>query len=175
MIKPVFQSEIINITFKIHSFRRYGEPKLPKPKELKGIKQLCSIDYINKKCKCPIFKQNNNVWIKHKDYFSPCLKVKTEDLGKPLNYIATKYIDKNTSKKFLYSDAWGSIVLRQEAWIVIENLIKEIRLNKSPIKIVQEILRQQEKLHNFDKYELCCTDMERFWEALVYQLIKINI
>lgn len=32
--------------FKVYSLRKYGQPKLPKPIELKGIKQLLSVDYI---------------------------------------------------------------------------------------------------------------------------------
>ena len=44
-----------NLQFIQYSVRFYGQPKLPKPKELKGIKQIFSIDYIPTKCKCPIY------------------------------------------------------------------------------------------------------------------------
>lgn len=39
----------------IYSHRYYGEPKLSRPKQLKNIKQLCSVNFIPKKYKTPIF------------------------------------------------------------------------------------------------------------------------
>jgi len=159
-----------NLEFIIHSFRKYGQPKLAKPKELKGIKQAFSIEYMTKKCKCPVFIKDDDVWIKHRDYFSPAMKVNFEDTGTSLNYRANKYLGKNINSKFLYDDTWGEIVERQEAWIVIKNLIKEIKSGKFQLDIVKDILRQQEKIHRFDEYELDSSDMARFWEKLVMEL-----
>lgn len=68
------------LKFEVVSFRKYGEPKLTKPKELKGIKQFDSVDYIPKKCKCQIFIKDNDVFIKHNDYFSPILEDTDESL-----------------------------------------------------------------------------------------------
>lgn len=165
-----------NIEFKVYSFRRFGEPRLSKPKELKGIKQAFSIDYIPKKCKCPVFVNAQDVWVKHRDYFSPSyisMQNDPDDLGKPLSYLVKKYLDKDMAQKFAYSDAWGDIIARQEAWLVIKNLVNEIEGGMFPPDIVNEIREQQEKIHSMEQYDLCCTDMERFWEKVVLSLSDI--
>lgn len=169
-IRRLFHKEPINIKCNIHSFRKYGQPKLDKPKELKGIKQALSVDYIPNKCKCQVFVLGDDVWVKHGDYFSPSMKV--EEIGAPLDYLVNKYTDKTKGKKFVYGDAWGDIIERQEAWIRIDNLMSEINSGKFELDIVNEIRSQQEKYHGFDEYELCCSDMERFWEKLVNGLKK---
>lgn len=158
--------------YKIHSFRRYGEPKLKKPKILSGIQQAFSVDYIPGKCRCQVFIKGEDVWIKHKDYFSETYEPTMEELGMPLNYYAEKFLGKDRPKKFAYEDAWGAVVLRNEAWIVIEGLMKEIKSGRFQLDIVREIREQQERLHEFEKYELVSTEMERFWERLVAELCK---
>lgn len=161
------------VTFSLHSFRKHGQPKLPKPKELRGIAPIFSIDYIPKKCRCRVFVKDVDVWVKHRDYFSPPLKVDAEDLGKPLGYLANKYLDKKTAGKFVYEDAWGAIVLRQEAWVRVNNLVNRVITAKNGFSlslIWDEIRSQQEKYHKFKPFELCCTDMERFWENVVMKL-----
>jgi len=50
--------------------------------------------------------------------------------------------------------------------------MKEIKSGRFQLDIVREIREQQERLHGFEKYELVSTDMERFWEKLVYTLKK---
>ena len=150
----------------------YGEPKLAKPKELKGIKQSFSVDYIFKKCKCPVFILNNDVWIQHKDYFSPSMKLPIEDQGMPLGVLAKKYLNKNKGNKFLYPDSWGDIVLRSEAWILVKNLIHTIKQDEFELNILNDIIRQQEKVCKFEEYDLCCSDMERFWEKVIKECKK---
>lgn len=169
-IKKLFQKEPVNIKFKVYSFRRYGQPKLPKPTELKGIKQLLSVDYIINKCRCQVFIKDNDIWVKHRDYFSPSFIPPVEDIGKPLDYILEKYFNMGMKKKIVYSDNWSDVVLRSEAWIVVENLIAVIKNNIFELDILKEIVRQQEKIHGFKKYDLCCTDMERFWEKVIREV-----
>lgn len=159
--------------FEVYSLRMYGEPKLIKPKELKGIKQTMSIEYIHKKCRCPIFILGDDVWVQHNDYFSESMKLPSEDMGMPLGYVAKKYIGKDKRQKFVYSDAWGSIVLRNQAWICIHNLLKHIQGNRFQLDIINDIREQQERLHGFNEYDLCSTDMERFWEKVVNELYSI--
>lgn len=161
------------ITFSIHSARVYGQPKLTKPKELKGVKQILSVDYIPRKCRCPVFIKDDDVWVKHNDYFSQVMRTATDDIGTPMVYRAKKYLRQERKKKFIYDDNWASIVLRNEAWLRIENLHKQIKEGKFQLDIVRDIREQQEKAHGFDECELCCTDMERFWERLVMELVKI--
>lgn len=171
-LKRLFTSPI-NIRFILHSFRRFGEPKIKKPKELRGIKRIFSIDYIPKKCKCQVFIKNNDVWIKHRDYFSEGYTPTIEELGMPLNYFAEKFMDKNRPKKFIYDDAWGAVIFRNEAWLKIENLVHEIKSGKFELDIVNEIREQQERIHELNKYELCCSDMERFWEKVIRELLLL--
>lgn len=154
-----------------YSFRKYGQPKLSKPKELKGIKQVFSINY-NAKCKCQIFIKDNNVWIKHRDYFSPLIKNDVKDIGTPLSYRVEKYLGKKVTEKFIYADTWGDIVLRSEAWICIKNLLYRLKVNESEIGILEQILRQQEKLYDFHYNELEIGDMSRFWEDVIKKCIK---
>lgn len=156
------------LEFNIYSFRKHGQSKLDKPKELKGIKQSLSIDYIPKKCRCQIFIKDDDVWVKHGDYFSPSMQV--EEIGAPLDYLVNKYTSRTKGKKFIYGDAWGSIVERQEAWICIYNMLSEIRSGSFELDIINEICRQQERYHGFKDLELCCTDMERFWGKVVVEL-----
>ena len=154
----------------LHYPRFYGEPKLKKPKELKNIKQVFAVDYIPKKCTCGVFIKGNDVWIKHRDYFSGTMKLPAEDVGRPLGYLANKYCNVVKREKFAYPDAWGSIVLRNEAWILLQNLVLDIRAGVFALDIVNDICRQQETVCDFDEYELVCTPMERFWEKVVHQL-----
>lgn len=152
--------------------RFYGEPKLSKPKELKGIKQSFSIDYIPKKCRCQCFIKDDDVWVKHKDYFSSTIKPESHEIGMPLNYFAEKHLGKNRPAKFIYEDAWGSVIARNEAWIVLEGLIIDIMNEAFPPDILNNILRQKERLYGFDEYELCCTDTERFYEGVIREIRK---
>jgi hypothetical protein len=170
--KPRINEGINALKFVLYSYRAYGDPKLKKPKELKGIKQAFSVDYIPGKCRCPVYLEGNNIWIKHRDYFSPSMKLPTEDIGAPLNVLITKYTDKKKGKKFIYSDAWGDIVLRSEAWIKLENSHYWMRKRVFVLDILNELLRQQERLHGWEPYELCCSDMERFLERMIRILSK---
>lgn len=161
------------LKFILYSFRKYGEPKLEKPKELKGIKQSFSIDYIPKKCRCPIFINGNDIWVQHNDYFSPTMEIEKEDIGMPLSYKVKKYCSKSKSEKFIYPDSWGSIVLRQQAWIKIENLIYRIKLGEFELDLLKLIRIQQEQLHSFKENELVDSDMERFFEKIISECKKI--
>lgn len=117
----------------IVSFRLYGQPKLKKPIELKGIKQSFSVEFIPQKCKCQCFVKDNDLWIKHRDFFSSCYQPSDlKDIGTPISYRLQKYFDvnKNYLDKFVYPDSWGEIVLRNEAWIVFRNIKQAVYKNK---------------------------------------------
>ncbi|OHW63094.1 hypothetical protein EUAN_08780 [Andreesenia angusta] len=158
------------IEVSLHSLRIYGETKLTKPKELKGIKSSFSADYIPKKCRCPIFLVGDDVWINHKDYFSGSMKVPREEFGAPLDYMANKYAGKNKGKKFIYGDAWGSIVLRNEAWIKAEHLVKRAQDGVSMLKLRDDFLKQLEIINGFEEYELFSSDMSRFIERVINEI-----
>lgn len=112
------------LSCEIPIYRFYGQPKLKKPKELTGIKQSFSVDWIPKKCTCQCFVTGDDLWIKHRDFFSASHKPAPENNGTPLNYRLQKYFGVNKSylDRFIYADCWGDIVLRNEVWIVFRNL-----------------------------------------------------
>lgn len=107
----------------VYSQRYYGEPKLKKPEVLRGLSKLGTVKF-NPKCSCPVFIQGKDIWIKHRDWFSPSFRSPVEDLGAPLSVTLKKYFDKTRSEKFNYPDCWGDIVLRSEAWIVIHRALE---------------------------------------------------
>lgn len=172
----VFKYLNSKLEFVEYSFRSYGEAKLKKPSELKGVNKSFSIDYIPKKARCQVFIKDNDVWIKHIDYLSPSLEVETEDLGTGLNTLSQKYLSKSRKNKFSYEDAWGDIILRNEAWICIKNLISQKDITQ-PLDIVNEIISQQEKKStlNIKEFSLFDSDMSRFYEKLVDELLKFSM
>ncbi len=166
------------LEFTIISYRKYGEPKLPKPKELSKIKQIGSVDYIPKHCSCQVFIKDNDVYIKHRDYFSKQFVPSDDnDLGKPLNHTIQKYFpDMNTKKdRFIYTDDWGGVVLRDEAWIKLRNLVHIIkRKDYFEPNIRNKIVGLQEQYHHMRCGELLVSDMERMWERLI-KLVKEEV
>lgn len=150
-----------NLEYSLISFRKYGEPKLTKPSILKGIKGF-SVDFIPKKCACQCFIKDNDLYIKHRDYFSP-IDSNPEDIGTPLSYRLQKYgIEKK--ERFIYPDSWGAIVLRQEAWIHIKNIIPLIKLFDYT-QISRMIVEEMEKYHKFSKNSIDL-EWERFYEEV---------
>ena len=139
----------------LHSMRWYGEPKLTKPKELKGLKPAFNVDFIPKRASCQCFIVGDDIWVKHTDYFS-------ED---------TTGVDNQRKNKFIYNDSFGSVVFRNEAWMVV----KDFQWYGKPWEVKSEILRLHEKLHNFEFLELEVGDWERFWDNFVNKAIKSNV
>lgn len=158
-----------------YSFRSYSEPKLAKPKELKGIKNIGSAEFIAKKCNTQVFIEGNNVWIKHTDYFSPTWRHPVgERIDMPLSYYLRKYFGKNKSEKFVYPDGWGEIVLRNDAWIRLDNLVPMCRYKEmNHTQIAREILQQQKFVVSGMTDEVCL-EWERYWERVV-KLVRENV
>ena len=155
----------MTLNFK-HYVRYYGEPKLKKPAQLKNINQEYTVDYIPGKCKCQVYIEGTNLWIKHRDYFSQPIKYETEDIGAPLEVLVKKYVDKDRKRKFVYGDSWGEIIARNEAWICLEDFIIDVK-NKHFLDILADILRKQEEVCGFEKYTLECSNMSRMYEQII--------
>lgn len=156
------------LTYERVSYRQYGQPKLNKPKQLKGIKQNFSGEYIAKKCNCPCFCVGDDLWIQHKDFFSGAFEPPDEDFDKPTSYLLNKYFNQYKSKKFVYDDCWGSIILRDEAWIVFKNIKSVAERNNSnqlARLMVDEIIKSdtiaRRNLKGYSEFEL---QWERFFE-----------
>lgn len=155
-----------NLEYIVYSHRYYGEPKLSKPKELKGIKSIGSAIFIPKKCNPQIFVNGNDIYIKHTDYFSCSWQPpKGERINKGQSYYMNKYFDENRKEKFIYTDNYADIVLRNDAWILLRNSIQVIKSTTNHLDFTQLVLQQQKK----DKYTQFTTndsilEWRRFWE-----------
>ena len=90
--------------------RKYAEGKITKPKILKGRKPDTTIEFIPKKCTIPVYKTFGGVIIHHKDFFSSSISIP--------DAVEKKLISPR-KKKFIYNDNFGSVVLRNEAWLDI--------------------------------------------------------
>lgn len=165
--KEVYEMiNIPNLEYVVYSHRYYGEPKLSKPKELKGIKSIGSAIFIQKKCNPQIFINGNDIYIKHTDYFSGLWQPpKGERIDKEQSYYLNKYFNITKKEKFIYADNYAGIVLRNEAWILLRNAIQVVESTNNCLDFVQLVIQQQEK----DKYTQFTTndtilEWRRFWE-----------
>ena len=129
--------------YEVYSSRTYGQPKLKKPKELAGISSFGSACYISGRCNPKLYLCGNDLWLKHTDYFSSLFVPEQDRQDMPQSYYLKKYFDKSKVNKFIYNDNWGSIVLRNEAWIVIRSLIPAFRAGLPDNQIADMILKSQ--------------------------------
>lgn len=140
----------------ILSQRRYGEPKLKTPKELKGIPKAGTVPF-GSKCSCPVYITDSHIYLKHRDFFSPCItRQQAKDSG----------IIDMWNKRFIYNDTFGGAVLRCEAWLRIpkqlitqwQGLLPQCGLC---IAMAQAVNLPEDALFNYD------------WEHMFEELIKI--
>lgn len=115
------------------SERRYGEPKLSKPVEIKDICQAFSIPYVygrqnNVKASNLIYIKGDDIFMKIRDYNSQLFRPHPEFRNAPLSVIVERYFpEKSVRQKFIYNDCWGSVVLRGEAWMCFRHIIPLIK------------------------------------------------
>ena len=126
-------------------------------------------DYIPKKCSCPCFVNGDDLWIKHRDFFSESFRPPVEDMGAPLGYILEKYFPdlKRHTKDFIYADTWGDVVLRNEAWIVFRNFGQVIRHDRH--RPIQSLIKSFLKADIIRKtnIESLSNDWYRFFENVI--------
>lgn len=165
-----------NLEYIIYSHRYYGESKLSKPKELKGIKSIESAVFISKKCNSQIFINWDDIYIKHTDHFSGLWQPpKEERIDKEQSYYLNKYFNTNRKEKFIYAYNYADIVLRNEAWILLRNSIQLIKSTTNHIYFTQLILQQQNK-NKYTQFTSDSTVLEwqRFWDN-VYTEVKKHL
>lgn len=152
--------------------RFYGQPKMQKPTELKGIKQAFSADFIPKKCACQCFLKDGDLWIKHRDFFSASHKPDPEDIGTPLSYRYKKYFGGRKNESFIYPDAWGDIILRNEAWIVFRGFENCVKRDRHPpvTSMVKAFLQSEEMRRNY--ITSLGSEWERFFENVCKEYVK---
>ena len=111
-------------------FRKYGEPKIRKPKELKGVKKCKSAKLRGRNT--DLYIKDNEIWI----YFGDFLSEETtfpeqEDASMPANALIRKYgLSTGKKKGFVYNDAWCTFLNRNEAWLSINKTAKGIKSMK---------------------------------------------
>lgn len=140
--KPIPQCRII-----FHSKRKYGEPLLSKPKQLKGIKQSFSVEWIAKKCTCPCYICGNDLYVKHRDFESLEIHNHSHEFR----------------RRFVYNDSFGAVVLRGEAWIVLKDFVLDIENNVFIIHIFQNLAEQ---IVGDNSAAVLC-EWERFFERVI--------
>lgn len=152
--------------------RFYGQPKMQKPTELKGIKQAFSADFMSKKCACQCFLKDGDLWIKHRDFFSASHKPDPEDIGTPLSYRYKKYFGGRKNESFIYPDTWGDIVLRNEAWIVFRGFENCVKRDRHPpvTSMVKAFLQSKEMRRNY--ITEVSNEWERFFENICKEYVK---
>lgn len=159
----------------IYSYRIYGEPKLEKPSELKGIKPSFSVSWLGDRAKFQCFIKDNDLWLKHRDFFSQSFRPPVEDIGAPLSVIISKYFPKikEKHKKFIYDDAWGDVVLRNEAWIVFRNFAKVYPICKSHmVDSLRRSFLRSDLLKSKGIYDLKDSEWNRFFENVIKEYRK---
>lgn len=110
---------------------------MPKPKELKGIKQFGSAQY-DFPCKCPLFKEGDNLWIKHRHYFDEWKVDPTKSVFSGERLVCHPNL----------------------VYIKIENFF--LHLDDQFLK--HRILEQQKIALKFNSLSL---EWERFWESVI--------
>ncbi len=119
----------MNVTLISH--RLYGQPKITRPKEIKGAEEFFS-GYIRQKAKSSCYLSGNVVYIKCRDLFSLEMSFPEPiDASLPLSALAKKYPERfggrNISNRFVYPDAWCRIIARNEGYIKIEGLVEAVK------------------------------------------------
>lgn len=139
--------------------------KPTKPKELKGMKPIGTVSFLNRAA-CQFFVVGDDLFVKHTDYFSPSYH-RDEDISTPLEYRARKYGISEKKNKFVYADCWGDIVTRQVAWLKITNIMPLVR-RMNHVQVSMEICRLMCEYHGFN--QLNDPEWQRFWERAAVML-----
>lgn len=142
------------MSIEILSSRKWGEPALKKPKELKGVKQVGSVPF-GAKCLCPVYVTSTHIYLKHRDWFSPSIsREKAQRAG--LRF--------NNSPRFIYPDSFGSVVLRSEAWLRMPLMITTRWKGYLP---AYWLCMEFEKFLGLKEGVLCVYDWVNMFEALI--------
>ena len=172
--KEFYEMFLVNseMSVEIVSKRKYGQPKLNKPKELKGLKKSFSVNFFPKKASCQCFVLKDDLYVKHSDYFSSLWQPpKGEVVGMPQNYYLEKYFNKKRAEKFVYSDNWGEIILRNECWFKIKNIKQQFNQDRSILNMRKELLEKWGDLHHI-RYGELDVDWEIFFENILKEYKK---
>ena len=134
--------------------RVYGEPKLKKPKFLNNKNLIGSAKFSQATCK--VWLVEDEVYILHRDWFSSYI-------GRQEAF--EKGLTASFSKKFVYNDNFGSLVLRNEAIIKF----KKPDLNKFIIDNRNSLIEELAEMRKIDIVDLSNYE----WEYLFEQVLDL--
>ena len=118
------RENISNIKCELLTYRCFGEPKLSKPKILKGLKSIAS--FVFKKKKVNVYDLGNGELVLYfGTLFSKLASFPdVEDMVLPASVLADKYnFNTRSFKSFIYPDAWCTIYNRNEGYILIKGIL----------------------------------------------------
>lgn len=119
---------IEGITAHLLAYRCFGDVKIAKPKELKGLKHVKEFAFKGKKVKV-FHTVGDNIVLYFGTLFSRIASFPDEaDMALPASALAAKYhFHKSSYKNFVYHDAWCTIYNRNEGYILVKGLLECFR------------------------------------------------
>ena len=126
-----------------------SKDKLPKPKELKGVKPLFSVKWGGITA-CQVFVKGADVWVNHHDWCS----------------VSIYGGEAKSNRHYGYSDAFRAPTIKGDAWIRLTSL-----LSMRPVEALRMVTAETEL---DDSSRFCCDDV-RMFEDIVTKLYKEGV
>lgn len=143
----------------LSAYRVYGQPRISKPKELKGIKPAFSQTLNKSGRKCRVYLCGNDIYVYFFDLFSRLMTFPDpEDMALPTSALARKYPERfsfGRKEKFIYADSWGTIRERNEGYLRFADLLLRIADEDYLPRLVGQVA---------DEFTLLSKSDERFEE-----------
>lgn len=178
-----FNKLVDDIHVELISYKLYGDKDKPKkPKSLKNTKQAWTTKIIGRSAS--FFEMDDEIFIKMGELFCRQMSFSEPiDMMLPLSALAKKYPHKfakiGNRDRFVYSDAWCTIMELNTGWLRITGLTKALNydvcyINYSAIvnKLYNEIFsisQTHEKFYHLDEYgsDFYSAAYYRFCDAIV--------
>jgi hypothetical protein len=148
---------------KIECMRRYGQPKLEKPKECSNKNLIGSVRFSfgEKAVQCKVWRCVDTIYVLHRDWFSDCISFEEAE---------RRGMNVKHRKKFIYDDNFGGVILRNEAVISfsLPDISRFILDNRF------ELVKKFSAMIGVEWFDLHCLHRwEDFFEEIL-KLIKTN-
>lgn len=169
-------------------YRIYGQPKIHKPKFLRGLKPVLKVKCMRKPVDIYEMPGYSVLIVYFGNLFSRLMTFpNVEDMGLPYCALKAKYPErlanaKSAVKGFVYADAWCPIYERNEGWVRIEGLTETLR-NPFDVylpKVQYDLFEEFRKLSLLDKGfcdianydDMCVAEYRRTLDDIVQWLYK---
>lgn len=162
----IFYKEPIRLPYELQliDWRKYGEPRLVKPKECNNATQIGTAKWSNASCKIYFIEDTREVFILHRDWYSAYME------RSEYNKIHKNQLD--IKKKFVYADGGNTIVLRNEAILKFYLPKLEIFNSYADYILRYRLLLTQQWARNIFNVDYCDNsfnycEVERFLEEVL--------